>query len=164
MTQSTLVKQTPETVLNPHEDPDAHDTANPRYLLTIDESVVEKVASLAAQKVNGIIDMKGNVFSLIQESFGGNDQRKGVDADVVDDESATVELSVILEYGKSATEVFEELKKVIIDDIKKMTGLTVTDMTVNIVDVMDKEEFDQKRSNLMGTSNSNEAAMPAELS
>ena len=56
MTQSTLVKQTPETVLNPHEDPDAHDTANPRYLLTIDESVVEKVASLAAQKVNGIID------------------------------------------------------------------------------------------------------------
>ena len=80
----------------------------------------------------------------------------------MDDESAKVELSVILEYGKSATEVFEELKKVITDDIKKMTGLTVTDMTVNIVDVMDKEEFDQKRSNLMGTSNSNEAAMPAE--
>ena len=32
-----------------------------RYKLTIDENVVEKISSLAAQKVDGIIDMKGNV-------------------------------------------------------------------------------------------------------
>lgn len=117
----------------------------PRYLLTIDEGVVEKVASLAAQKVDGIIDMKGGVLSMIQEGLGGNDRRKGVTADVLDEENARVELSVILEYGKSALDVFDELKRVITSDVKKMTDLNVADMTVNIVDVMDREELNHKR-------------------
>ena len=115
--------------------------------LTIDENVVEKISSLAAQKVDGIIDMKGNVLSMIQEGLGGNDRKKGVDADVVDENNAKVDLSIILEYGKSATDVFDQLKDVIAKDIKDMTGLNVIEMTVNVVDVMDQEEFNQKRGN-----------------
>ena len=117
----------------------------PHYLLTIDEGVVEKVASLAAQKVDGIIDMTGGVLSMIQEGLGGSDRRKGVTADVLDEESVRVELSVILEYGKSALDAFDELKRTVTDDVKKMTGLNVADMTVNIVDVMDRDEFNRKR-------------------
>lgn len=132
---------TPSSAAAPAEAP----TPEPHYLLTIDEGVVEKVASLAAKKVDGIIDMKGGVLSMIQEGLGGNDRRKGVTANVLDEESVKVELSVILEYGKSALGAFDELKRAITDDVKKMTSLNVIDMTVNIVDVMDRDEFDRKR-------------------
>ena len=160
MTQSTMTNPSTSTAYDPYEtidtssleslsfDDDANSkSSEPQYKLTIDENVVEKISSLAAQKVDGIIDMKGNVLSMIQEGLGGNDRKKGVDADVVDENNAKVDLSIILEYGKSATDVFDQLKDVIAKDIKDMTGLNVIEMTVNVVDVMDQEEFNQKRGN-----------------
>ena len=160
MTQSTMTNPSTSTAYDPYEtidtssleslsfDDDASSkSSEPQYKLTIDENVVEKISSLAAQKVDGIIDMKGNVLSMIQEGLGGNDRKKGVDADVVDENNAKVDLSIILEYGKSVTDVFDQLKDVIAKDIKDMTGLNVIEMTVNVVDVMDQEEFNQKRGN-----------------
>ena len=160
MTQSTMTNPSTSTAYDPYEtidtssleslsfDDDASSkSSEPQYKLTIDENVVEKISSLAAQKVDGIIDMKGNVLSMIQEGLGGNDRKKGVDADVGDENNAKVDLSIILEYGKSATDVFDQLKDVIAKDIKDMTGLNVIEMTVNVVDVMDQEEFNQKRGN-----------------
>ena len=160
MTQSTMTNPSTSTAYDPYEtidtssleslsfDDDASSkSSEPQYKLTIDENVGEKISSLAAQKVDGIIDMKGNVLSMIQEGLGGNDRKKGVDADVVDENNAKVDLSIILEYGKSATDVFDQLKDVIAKDIKDMTGLNVIEMTVNVVDVMDQEEFNQKRGN-----------------
>ena len=121
--------------------------AEPVYKLIIDENVVEKVASMSAQKIDGIIDMKGNLLSRVQEGLGGNDKTKGVDADVVDDHNAKVDLSVILEYGKSAPQVFDEIKDIVTKDLEDMTGLNVVEMTVNVVDVMTQDEFDQKNGN-----------------
>ena len=157
MTQSTMTNPSTSTAYDPYEtidtssleslsfDDDASSkSSEPQYKLTIDENVVEKISSLAAQKVDGIIDMKGNVLSMIQEGLGGNDRKKGVDADVVDENNAKVDLSIILEYGKSATDVFDQLKDVIAKDIKDMTGLNVVEMTVNVVDVMTPEEYAQK--------------------
>ena len=160
MTQSTMTNPSTSTAYDPYEtidtssleslsfDDDASSkSSEPQYKLTIDENVVEKISSLAAQKVDGIIDMKGNVLSMIQEGLGGNDRKKGVDADVVDENNAKVDLSIILEYGKSATDVFDQLKDVIAKDIKDMTGLNVVEMTVNVVDVMTQDEYDQKNGN-----------------
>ena len=121
--------------------------AEPQYKLIIDENVVEKISSKAAQKIDGIIDMKGNLLSRVQEGLGGNDKTKGVDADVVDDKNAKLSLDIVLEYGKSATDVFDQIKKVVGDDIKDMTGLNVIEMTVNVVDVMTQDEYDEKNGN-----------------
>ena len=118
--------------------------AEPQYKLVIDENVVEKISSMAAQKIDGIIDMKGKVLSRIQEGLGGADKTKGVDADIVDDTNAKINLDVIMEYGKSAPEIFDDIKKVVGGDLKDMTGLNVVEMTVNVVDVMTPEEYAQK--------------------
>lgn len=116
----------------------------PVYRLIIDEGVVEKVASKAAQKIGGVIDMKGNLLARVQEGLGGNAHTKGVDADVIDDIGAKVDLNVILEYGKSAPDVFEEIKDVVTEDLESMTGLSVVEMNVNVVDVMTSDEYAQK--------------------
>ena len=84
--------------------------AEPVYKLIIDESVVEKIASKSTQKIDGIIDMKGSLLSTIQEGLGGSDKTKGVSADVVDERNAKVDLDVILEYGKSAPQIFDKIK------------------------------------------------------
>lgn len=170
MTQSTMTKPSTDTnsTYDPYagsafddlsfNDTDSSSTAassdatssqdlEPVYKLNIDEAVIEKISSLAAQKIDGIIDMKGNFLSTIQEGLGGNDRKKGVDADVVDGQNAKVDLSIILEYGKSATDVFDQIKEVIGKDIKDMTGMNVIEMTVNVVDVMDQDEYNQKRGN-----------------
>lgn len=121
--------------------------AEPVYKLVIDESVVEKIASKSTQKIDGIIDMKGSLLSTIQEGLGGSDKTKGVSADVVDERNAKVDLDVILEYGKSAPQIFDKIKDIVASDLKDMTGLTVVEMTVNVVDVMTQDEFDQKNGN-----------------
>lgn len=157
MTQSTMTKPSTSTsTYNPYSGMDSADqkksdaatasdvSAEPIYKLVIDENVVEKISSLAAQKIDGIIDMKGNVLSRIQEGLGGDDKTKGVNADIVDDAGAKLDLDVILEYGKSAPKVFDEIKKVVGDDLKDMTGLSVVEMTVNVVDVMTPEEYASK--------------------
>ena len=153
MTQSTMTKPATSSTYNPYSDMDADKkksdaatadsvSAEPVYKLVIDENVVEKISSMAAQKIDGIIDMKGNVLSRIQEGLGGADKTKGVDADIVDDTNAKINLDVIMEYGKSAPEIFDDIKKVVGGDLKDMTGLNVVEMTVNVVDVMTPEEYE----------------------
>lgn len=156
MTQATMEKPVASTSSTSSYDPyasmDTSDSASsvssapaePQYKLVIDENVVEKISSKSAQKIDGIIDMKGNVLSRIQEGLGGADKTKGVDADIVDDTNAKINLDVIMEYGKSAPEIFDDIKKVVGGDLKDMTGLNVVEMTVNVVDVMTPEEYAQK--------------------
>ena len=43
--------------------------------------------------------------------------------------------------------MFDQIKKVVGQDIKDMTGLNVIEMTVNVVDVMTQDEYDQKNGN-----------------
>ena len=131
MTQSTMTKPATSSTYNPYSDMDADKkksdaatadsvSAEPVYKLVIDENVVEKISSMAAQKIDG------------------------VDADIVDDTNAKINLDVIMEYGKSAPEIFDDIKKVVGGDLKDMTGLNVVEMTVNVVDVMTPEEYAQK--------------------
>ncbi|WP_241158185.1 Asp23/Gls24 family envelope stress response protein [Adlercreutzia sp. ZJ138] len=126
------------------------DTPEPKYILTINEDVVEKISLIAARKVDGIIDMKGSVFSRIQEGLGGSDDKKGVQADVGDG-TARVELSIILEYGKSAIDVFEDIKDSVTEQVKDMTGLTVTEIIVNVVDVADRAAWEAEHADTRST-------------
>lgn len=145
MTQDTVTQSSSNSSSSQTGTAGNAESAQPRYKLVIDDNVVEKISALSVQKISGIIDMKGSLLSTIQEGLGGNNQTKGIDADVIDDKNARIDLDIILEYGKSAPEVFEKVKQVIAEDLKSMTGLDVFEMTVNVVDVMSQEEYDQKK-------------------
>ena len=51
--------------------------------LTIDNTVVEKIVAITCRSVDGILQMKGNLISSIQEGFGGTDITKGVSVEMV---------------------------------------------------------------------------------
>lgn len=114
--------------------------------LTFEDSVIEKIASIACQEVPGVLDMKGGFFSGISEQFGGYSLTKGISADVGEKEAA-IDASIILEYGHSAPKVFEELKRNIAQSVGQMTGLKVVEVNVKVDDVMTRKEFELKKRN-----------------
>ncbi|MFR1638461.1 MAG: Asp23/Gls24 family envelope stress response protein [Eggerthellaceae bacterium] len=122
MTQSTMTKPATSSTYNPYSDMDADKkksdaatadsvSAEPVYKLVIDENVVEKISSMAAQKIDGIIDMKGNVLSMIQEGLGGADKTKGVDARYRRRHEREDQPRRDHGYGKSAPEIFDDIKR-----------------------------------------------------
>lgn len=113
--------------------------------LSIDSDVVEKIVAITCRSVDGILQMKGNLLTSIQEGFGGTDITKGVQVEMVGDDACTVSVSIIMEYGKSAKKIFVELHDRITEKITDMTGLRVTAVNVRVVNVMTREELEGNR-------------------
>lgn len=113
--------------------------------LTFDDSVIEKIVAITVKDVDGIIEMKGGILSAIQEGFGGTNLTKGVDVEV-EEQDAEIDLAIIMEYGKSAPKIFNNLKKVIEQNVQEMTGLGVSSLNVRVVDVMTKAEYAKRQS------------------
>ena len=122
MTQSTMTKPATSSTYNPYSDMDADKKKS-------DAATADSVSAEPVYKL--VIDE--NVVEKISSM-----------ADIVDDTNAKINLDVIMEYGKSAPEIFDDIKKVVGGDLKDMTGLNVVEMTVNVVDVMTPEEYAQK--------------------
>ncbi len=115
--------------------------------LTFENSVIEKIASIASSEVEGVLDLQGGVFTGFQERFGSGDLTKGVDANVGEKEAA-LDIEIIVEYGKSAPKIFEKIKQIVSQQVNLMTGLDVVEVNVNVKDVMTRKEYEQKnRSN-----------------
>lgn len=111
--------------------------------LTFDESVIEKIAGLAAREIGGILDMKGNFISGLTESFSsGTNPTKGVSAEV-DEQNVSLDIRIILEYGASAPSIFEQLKSHIREQLGTMTGLNLRELNVRVVDVMTRKEWEK---------------------
>ena len=121
------------------------DRAADESSLTIDNNVVEKIVAITCRSVDGILQMKGNLISSIQEGFGGTDVTKGVSVEMVGEDVCNVNVSIIMEYGKSAPKIFKELHDKICEKITDMTGLTVGTVNVRIVNVMTREEMEGGR-------------------
>ncbi|MDO4593741.1 MAG: Asp23/Gls24 family envelope stress response protein [Tissierellia bacterium] len=112
--------------------------------LTFEDKVVAKIARIAVDDLDGILEMKGNLFDSVAGRFSNEQSTAGVDVEVGEKEAA-VDLQIILEYGKSAVQLFERIKKVVQENIKAMTGLNVVEVNVNVVDVMTRKEYQRNK-------------------
>lgn len=52
-------------------------------------------------------------------------------------------MDVVIEYGQDITKVASEIRKVIRDEVAKMTHLDVIEVNLHVVDIKTKEEFEQ---------------------
>lgn len=112
--------------------------------LNFDDSVLEKIAGQTATQVDGILMLSGGVMSKITDRFRDEvDPTQGVDVET-DEESISVELDAVLEYGKSAPKIFDQLIAKIAQEVNTMTGLTVKKVTLNVTDLLTKKEWSDK--------------------
>lgn len=113
--------------------------------LIIEDKVVAKIARIAVNSVDGILEMKGNIADSIGSFFGSNDSKNaGVNVEVGERE-AKVNLDVIIEYGKNARQMFNDIQRVVGQNVKEMTGLDVVTVNVDVVDVLTKQEYAEKQ-------------------
>ena len=117
--------------------------------LTYSNGVIEKIVAIATREVPHILGMKGNLFHTIQEQFVGESLTKGVSVDVTDDNRVLVNISVIIEYGSYAPQIFEDVKKSVTDSLASMTGLEVAGINLRIENVVTREEYEQSQRRLI---------------
>jgi uncharacterized alkaline shock family protein YloU len=117
----------------------------------IEDSVVQKIAGIAAQEVDGVRmgggtsqAVGGILSSITGGSAGGGSQTRGVSVEVGEVESA-VDITMTVEYGKSIPQVSEAVRRNIVNRIENLTGLNVTEVNITVNDVFFPQEEQQQQ-------------------
>lgn len=121
---------------------------DPKQVVVFDDEVLEKIAGKTASEVDGILSLQGNMFENISDRLtSGNNPERGVTIDLDEEEKqVTIEMAVILEYGKKAEEILDRLTAKVTSAVKLMTGYQVTEMKLEVKDMLTREEWQQKSS------------------
>jgi uncharacterized alkaline shock family protein YloU len=106
---------------------------------TIADTVVQKVAGLAAREVPGVYDLGGGAaraFSAIRERIPGASASAGQGVSVeVGEKQAAVDLQILVEYGVSIADLSRSVRRNVIGAVEQMTGLEVVEVNINVSDV-----------------------------
>ena len=108
----------------------------------IEDSVVSKIAGIAAQEVEGVrmgggtSQAIGGLLSSVTGGGGssGGSQSRGVSVEVGEVETA-VDVTLTVEYGKSIPQVADAVRRNIINRVENLVGLKVTEVNVAVNDV-----------------------------
>ena len=128
--------------------------------LTFSNGVIEKIVAIAMRDVPGVVGMKGGWINRVQDALGAADPRKGVSVEVTPESSVRVNLSVLMEYGAYAPQVFEDVKKTVVKQVTGMTGLEIAGVNLRIEDVLTPEEVRARRNE--GKAEAEAAVLPAQ--
>jgi uncharacterized alkaline shock family protein YloU len=108
---------------------------------SIADSVVEKIAGVAAREIAGVHEMgrgAARAFGTIKEKLpvggSGPNVTQGVKVEV-GERQAAIDIDVVVEYGVSIPEVSQAVRDNVIQRIERMTGLEVTEVNISVDDV-----------------------------
>ncbi len=107
---------------------------------TIAESVVQKIAGMAATDVAGVYQLGGsaaNAVASLKNRLPGSSApsvTQGVSVEVGETE-ATAEITLTAEYGVAIQDVAAAVRRNVISAVTRMTGLVVTTVDVTVSDV-----------------------------
>jgi uncharacterized alkaline shock family protein YloU len=122
-----------------------------RGATTISDTVVSKVAGIAALEVEGI-EMGGatsrTVGGFLDSWTGsGGRQARGVSVEVGEQEAA-IELSMAVEYPKSIPQISEAVRNNVINRVENLVGLNVVEVNITVNEVLlpqEQPQLDQQR-------------------
>ena len=116
----------------------------------IENTVVQKIAGIAAQEVDGVRmgggssqAIGGILSSVTGGNVGGGGQSRGVSVEVGEVESA-IDVTLTVEYGKSIPQLAEAVRRNIINRVENLVGLNVTEVNVAVNDVFFPEQERQQ--------------------
>lgn len=105
---------------------------------TIAETVVIKVAGIAAHEVAGVYALGGGATralgAMTQRVGFGDERTQGVSVEVGEREAA-VDLTLVIEYGESIPQIATRVRENVIKRIEGICGLTVTEVNVSVNDL-----------------------------
>ena len=105
-------------------------------IVKISDEVVSVIAGLAAAEIKGINGMNtGLTGGITQILSGKKNLSKGVKV-TVGEESATIDLSVVVEYGVKIPDVAGAVQENVNRAVETMTGLTVSAVNIYVQSIL----------------------------
>lgn len=131
--------QTPGVAMGiPKDEGGALQESAGRGATSIADTVVTKVAGIAAREVAGVQDLGGGAtraLGNVTQRVGITDERsQGVSVEVGELEAA-VDLVIVIEYGESIPQVADAVRNNVIKRVEGITGLSVTEVNVAVNDL-----------------------------
>ena len=117
---------------------------------SISDSVVSKIAGIAAQEVDGIRMGSGGsqaVSGILGSITGGSggSQTQGVSVEVGQEEAA-IDLTLTAEYGKSIPQLSEAVRRNVANRVESLVGLRVTEVNITVSNIFfPQQEAEQER-------------------
>ncbi|NAZ85569.1 Asp23/Gls24 family envelope stress response protein [Kineococcus indalonis] len=106
---------------------------------SIADTVVSKIAGIAAKDVSGVHALGGGasraVGALRERIPGGRvNHSQGISVEVGETQAA-VDVDLIAEYGVAIADLASGVRRNVISSVERMTGLQVTEVNISVADV-----------------------------
>lgn len=96
---------------------------------------IKKQIGQALANVDGLLAVDGGFFSNLAGKIVNTDKFTSGVKLVLGKEEARVDLNVIAEYKKNVSVLYHDIKRLVIDVIRNMTGLSVIDVNLKVLEV-----------------------------
>ncbi|GAA1493846.1 Asp23/Gls24 family envelope stress response protein [Curtobacterium herbarum] len=116
----------------------------------IDDTVVSKVAGIAAREVNGVHGLGGGAaraIGAIRDAIGQRDLGQGVKVEVGEKQVAA-DITIVAEYPVKLQQVAEGVRSSVSRALEQIVGMEVAEVNVTIQDVYipgDDDDNDEKK-------------------
>ena len=117
---------------------------------TIQDAVVSAIIGMAAEEVDGVASSHGGtrlpgdssptVGEFVDNITGGASRTRGLSVDV-GEQQAAADITVNVEYGRSIPKVTQAVRDRVIKRVENLTGLEVTEVNIQVNDVILPEEL-----------------------
>jgi len=114
--------------------------------IKIADEVVGIITGLAATEIEGVAGMSGGIAGGLADMLGRKNLSKGVKVEV-EDETALVDVYVIINYGNSIPDVAWKIQDNVKQAIEGMTGLNVKAVNIHVQGVNFPEEEQEEVEN-----------------
>jgi uncharacterized alkaline shock family protein YloU len=101
------------------------------------DSVIAKVAGIAAREVPGVYALGGGAaraLGAIRDAMNNTDLTQGISVEVGETQVA-VEITIVVEYPLPLQSVANDVRAAIYDAITNLVGMEVTEVKVTVTDV-----------------------------
>jgi len=111
---------------------------------TIADSVVAKIAGIAAREISGVHNMgsgAARTMGAIREKIGSSKSTvaQGVNVEV-GERQAAIDLDIVVEYGVPIVDLSKAVRDNVTQRVERMTGLEVTEVNVFVDDIYLEDE------------------------
>lgn len=117
---------------------------------TIADTVVAKIAGMAAREIPEVHNLGGGMtraFGAVRQRVpgGGSGVTQGVKVEV-GERQAAVDLNLVVEYGAAIADTAADVRTNVINAVERMTGLEVVEVNIAVDDVHlpDDDEEDEE--------------------
>ena len=110
-------------------------------IVKISDEVVSVIAGIAAEEIEGIIEIPQGVGNNISQILKGKKTTNNKSVKVtLEEDKAVIELNVAVEYGIKIPEVVREVQENVRKTVEAMTGLNVDTVNVNVQNIYVKKQ------------------------